>query len=74
MDILLSIVVLLGLGIILGFGSSIPEVITFFEAQKYEKNIENKKLGVIEATNNLLISNMLNIFIIQAIGVFLISV
>lgn len=62
------------IGIILGFGTSIPELITFFEAQRGEKNKEEEKLGVIEATNNLLMSNMLNLFIIQAIGIFLISI
>lgn len=62
------------IGIILGFGTSIPELITFFEAQRGEKNKEEEKLGVIEATNNLLMSNMLNLFIIQAVGIFLISI
>ena len=62
------------IGIILGFGTSIPELITFFEAQRGEKSKEEEKLGVIEATNNLLMSNMLNLFIIQAIGIFLISI
>lgn len=62
------------IGIILGFGTSIPELITFFEAQRGEKNKEEEKLGVIEATNNLLMSNMLNLFIIQAIGILLISI
>ena len=55
------------IGIILGFGTSIPELITFFEAQRGEKNKEEEKLGVIEATNNLLMSNMFNLFIIQAV-------
>ena len=62
------------IGIILGFGTSIPELITFFEAQRGEKNKEEEKLGVIEATNNLLMSNMLNLFIIQALGILLISI
>lgn len=62
------------IGIILGFGTSIPELITFLEAQRGEKNKEEEKLGVIEATNNLLMSNMLNLFIIQAIGILLISI
>ena len=62
------------IGIILGFGTSIPELITFFEAQRGEKSKEEEKLGVIEATNNLLMSNMLNLFIIQAIGIFFISI
>jgi len=57
------------LGIILGFATSIPELITFFEAQKHNK--KEKLVGVIESTNNLLISNMLNLFIIQSIGIVL---
>lgn len=54
------------LGILLGFITSIPELVTFFESQKHYK--ENIMLGVIEATNNLLTSNILNLFLIQAIG------
>ena len=53
------------LGILLGVITSIPELITFIEAQRKEKqksNDEANKLGVIEATNNLLTSNILNIF------------
>ena len=58
------------LGVLLGLITSIPELVTFFEAQKNYKKEEDKKLfGVIEATNNLLTSNMLNLFIIQAIGI-----
>ena len=58
------------LGVLLGLITSIPELVTFFEAQKHYKKEEDKKLfGVIEATNNLLTSNMLNLFIIQAIGI-----
>lgn len=58
------------IGILLGFITSIPELITFFEAQKhYKKKKNNDILGVIEATNNLLTSNMLNLFIIQVIGI-----
>ena len=60
------------LGILLGGITSIPELVTFFEAQKHYKNKEEDKLlGVIEATNNLLTSNMLNLFIIQAIGIII---
>lgn len=60
------------LGLLLGFITSIPELITFFESQKhYNKQKENKLLGVIEATNNLLTSNMLNLFIIQNIGIII---
>lgn len=58
------------LGIILGFSTSIPELITFFEAQKFHGE-KDKKLGVIEATNNLLSSNLLCLFIIQSIGILI---
>ena len=58
------------LGILLGFITSIPELVTLFESQNYYKKEEDQNLlGVIEATNNLLASNMLNLFIIQAIGI-----
>lgn len=58
------------IGILLGFITSIPELITFFEAQKhYKTKKEDDMLGVVEATNNLLTSNVLNLFIIQTIGV-----
>ncbi len=59
------------LGILLGFTTSIPEFITFFESQKHYKKGENEFLGVIESTNNLLTSNILNLFVIQAIGIML---
>ena len=60
------------IGIILGFVTSIPELITFFEAQKHHKTISNNNMhGVVEATNNLLMSNMMNLFIIQSIGILL---
>lgn len=59
------------IGVLLGFITSIPELITFFESQKHHKNKENDILGVIEATNNLLSSNTLNLFIIQSIGVLI---
>lgn len=62
------------MGIVLGFATSIPELITFFESQKHNKNNSNDILGVIESTNNLLTSNMLNLFIIQSIGILLISI
>lgn len=57
------------LGILLGFITSLPELITFFEAQKHYNNNEKEELGVIEATNNLLTSNILNLFAIQSIGI-----
>lgn len=58
-------------GIALGFITSIPELITFFEAQKHHKKEKQERFGVIEATNNLLTSNALNLFIIQSIGILL---
>lgn len=61
-------------GIALGFITSLPELITFFEAQKHHKSNKNERLGVIEATNNLLTSNILNIFVIQSIGIILYSI
>lgn len=57
------------IGIILGFVTSIPELITFFESQKHHGKLENEILGVVEATNNLLTSNIINLFIIQSISV-----
>lgn len=62
------------LGILLGIITSIPELITFIEAQRKEKvkkSEEANKLGVIEATNNLLTSNVLNLFLIQSIGILI---
>lgn len=62
------------LGILLGAITSIPEFITFIESQKKEKvknSEEADKLGVIEATNNLLTSNILNLFAIQSIGILI---
>ena len=61
-------------GILLGFITSIPELITFFESQKHHNKKENEMLGVVEATNNLLTSNTLNLFIIQAIGILIINI
>ena len=59
------------IGIALGFITSIPELITFFESQKhYKKTEEDVVWGVVEATNNLFTSNILNLFIIQNIGIF----
>ena len=59
------------IGIILGFATSIPELITFFEAQKHHSKEQNSIHGVVEATNNLLTSNMMNLFIIQSIGILI---
>lgn len=60
-------------GITLGFITSIPELMTFFESQKYNKKENDEMLGVVEATNNLLTSNTLNLFIIQTIGILIIN-
>lgn len=63
------------IGILLGFITSIPELITFFESQKhYQKKNDNQILGVVEATNNLFTSNILNLFVIQSIGIVIYSV
>ena len=59
------------IGIVLGFVTSIPELITFFESQKHHSNSQNEIRGVVEATNNLLTSNMMNLFIIQSIGIII---
>lgn len=61
------------LGIALGFITSLPELITFFESQKHHKET-NVELGVVEATNNLLTSNILNLFAIQSIGIILFTI
>lgn len=63
------------IGILLGFVTSIPELITFFESQRHHtKKNNNEILGVVEATNNLLTSNILNLFMIQSIGIVIYSV
>ena len=60
------------IGVLLGFATSIPELITFFAAQKHYKNQNSDDiLGVVEATNNLLTSNILNLFVIQTIGILI---
>lgn len=60
------------IGILLGFITSIPELITFFESQKhYKRKKEDVILGVVEATNNLFTSNILNLFAIQSIGIII---
>ena len=61
-------------GIVLGFVTSIPELITFFESQRHHKNSQNDMLGVIEATNNLLMSNVMNLFVIQSAGIVIFSI
>ena len=58
-------------GVLLGFITSIPELITFFESQKYHKKNSDEMSGIVEATNNLLTSNIVNLFAIQAIGILI---
>lgn len=63
------------IGVLLGFITSIPELITFFESQKhYKKQKNNELLGVVEATNNLFTSNILNLFVIQTIGILIFQI
>ena len=63
------------IGILLGFITSIPELITFFESQKhYKEQKDDDILGVVEATNNLLTSNVLNLFVIQSIGIVIYTI
>lgn len=62
------------IGFLLGVITSLPELITFFEAQKHHKKSDNETEGVIEATNNLFTSNILNLFIIQSIGVLIYTI
>lgn len=63
------------IGILLGFITSIPELITFFESQKhYQSQKDDTMLGVVEATNNLLTSNILNLFMIQSIGILIYAI
>ena len=59
------------IGVILGFTTSLPELITFFESQRHHKNAENTINGVVEATNNLLMSNIVNLFVILSIGIII---
>lgn len=60
------------IGVLLGIITSAPEFITFNEAQKYHKKESKEQLkGVIEATNNLISSNMLNLFVIQSVGILI---
>lgn len=59
------------IGVVLGVATSTPEFITFIESQKFHKDT-NKELGIIEASNNLLVSNTLNLFIIQSLSIIII--
>lgn len=60
------------IGIILGIITSVPEFITFNDAQiYYNKKYSKPLLGVIEATNNLISSNVINLFVIQSLGILI---
>ena len=59
------------IGILLGFMTSLPELITFIESQRHHNKLEDDMLGVVEATNNLLTSNILNLFAIQSVGILI---
>lgn len=59
------------IGVLLGFITSLPELITFFESQKHHKD---EKEGIVEATSNLLTSNIMNLFIIQSIGILIYTI
>ncbi len=61
-------------GVLLGIITSIPELITFIESQKHYTKNENRETGVVEATNNLLTSNIMNLFIIQSIGILIYTI
>lgn len=62
------------IGVLLGFVTSIPELITFFESQKHYIKKKDEILGVVEATNNLFTSNILNLFVIQSIGIVIYNI
>lgn len=62
------------LGVLLGVITSIPELTTFIESQKHHMKNENRETGVVEATNNLLTSNIMNLFIIQSIGILIYTI
>ena len=62
------------IGIALGFITSLPELITFIESQKNSKNNENEVEGVVEATNNLLTSNIINLFVVLTIGIIVTAI
>ena len=58
------------MGVLLGVITSIPELITFIESQRYYDR-EHAYDGVVEATNNLFTSNVMNLFVIQTLGIIL---
>lgn len=61
------------IGFILGMATSIPEFITFIESQKYYSQKDNL-LGLIEASNNLVVSNTLNLYVIGTISIVIFQI
>lgn len=61
------------IGFILGMATSIPEFITFIESQKFYSQKDNL-LGLIEASNNLVVSNTLNLYVIGAISIVIFQI
>lgn len=61
-------------GILLGFVTSLPELITFFESQKHHTKENNSRAGVVEATNNLLSSNIVTLFLVQSISIIIFTI
>lgn len=57
------------IGIALGFITSLPELITFIESQRNSKKEHDDVSGVVEATNNLLTSNIINLFVVLTLGI-----
>jgi len=61
-------------GILLGFVTSLPELITFFESQRHHESQNNSQAGVVEATNNLLSSNIITLFLVQSLAVIIFNI
>lgn len=58
------------IGMLLGVITSIPELITFIESQRHHSHKDTNE-GIVEATSNLLFSNLMNLFVIQSVGIFI---
>jgi Ca2+/Na+ antiporter len=64
----------MAIGVLLGFFTSLPEFIAFFESQRHHNKNENDIVGMVEAANGLLMSNVMNLFIILTLGIWLINI
>jgi len=62
------------IGLLLGFFTSLPEFIAFFESQRHHNKNDNDIVGLVEAANGLLMSNVTNLFIILTLGIILINI